>query len=677
MKQMVSLLILLAIALSACQANLPLNSPTASRAPESTSTSQAPMVEPTTTLVLTLSTATVNSAPTPQPACDLYLNPSQPPEKRAEDLLSCMTLEEKIGQMTQVDRTVLTPQDVAAYFIGSVLSGGGEGLEGNNSPKDWANMVDGFQRGALQTRLKIPIIYGFDAVHGAGNMYGATIFPHEVGLGATGDADLVEEIGRATAEEMAAGGVRWNFAPFLSVPQDIRWGRTYENYSENTDLVTQLGVAFVKGAQDTAPTHELADPLAVLATPKAFFGDGGTAWGSSTMNLFGQQYMLDEGDTRVDETTLRRLYLPPYKAAVDAGAQSIMVSFSSWNGTKMHANKYLLTDVLKGELGFKGFLLSDWGGIDQISPDYYTAVVTAINAGIDMAMVSSQYKDFIAAVKRGVNNGAILQSRVDDAVRRILTVKFKMGLFERPYADPANLTLVGSQEHKDLARKAVQESLVLLKNDNQALPLSRDASLILVAGEAANDIGIQSGGWTIHWQGQKGNAIPGTTILQGIQATVSPKTEVQYSRFGVYAYLSGKKADVGIVVIGEDPYAEGMGDKSSLLLISDLVTTVKAQANKVIVIIISGRPMVLGEAIHDWDAVVAAWLPGTEGEGIADVLFGQAPFTGKLPYTWPRSNNQLPFDFNHLPTKGCSAPLFPFGYGLKTSDPSPSILNCP
>jgi beta-glucosidase len=576
-----------------------------------------------------------------------------------------------------VDRNVLTPQDVTAYFIGSVLSGGGEGLAGSNSPKDWAEMADGFQDGAMQTRLGIPIFYGVDAVHGFGNLHGATVFPHEIGLGAAGDPDLIEQIGRATAEEVAASGVRWNFAPFVAVPQDILWGRTYENFSENTGLVTELSVAYVKGLQYDASARGLADPLAVLATPKAFIGDGGTTWGTSVMNVFGQPYILDEGDTRVDEATLRRLFLPPYQAVVDAGAQSIMVSFSSWNGMKLHAHKYLLTDVLKGELGFQGFLVSDWGGIDQISPDFYTAVVASVNAGMDMAMVSTQYKDFIVAMKRGVSSGDIPQSRVDDAVRRILTVKFKMGLFENPYSDPANLSLVGSQEHKDLARRAVQESLVLLKNDNQALPLSRDASLILVAGEGANDIGMQAGGWTIHWQGQKGNITPGTTILQGIQSAVSKNTEVEYSAFGVYPYLSGK-ADAAIVVIGENPYAEGMGDSAYLSLNQpDLVDMVKGQANKVIVIVLFGRPVVLGEDIHQWDAVVAAWLPGTEGEGVADVLFGQVPFTGKLPYTWPRSKSQLPFDFKNLPTQGCSAPLFPFGFGLKIGDPSPGIPNCP
>jgi beta-glucosidase len=685
MKRIASLLILLAIALSACQANLPLNTPAAAHTPESDSTSQAPTVEPAITLAPALTTspdATAPPVPATQPAGDLYLDPTQPPEKRAEDLLSRMTLDEKIGQMTQVDRNVLTPQDVAAYFIGSVLSGGSEALgneaqDVNNAQKGWADMVDGFQDGAMQTRLRIPIIYGVDAVHGAASVYGATIFPHEIGLGAADDPALVEQIGRATAEELAASGVRWNFAPFLAVPQDIRWGRTYENFSENTDLVTRLGAAYIKGLQNTAPKQGLSDPLAVLASPKAFLGDGGTTWGSSTTNVLDHAYILDQGDTRVDEATLRRLYLPPYQAAVDAGALNIMVSFSSWNGTRMHAHKYLLTDVLKGELGFKGFLVSDWGGINQVSPDYYTAVVTSINAGLDMAMVSNEYKDFIDAVKSGVSRGDIPQSRVDDAVRRILTVKFEMGLFERPYSDPAALSLFGTQEHKDLARRAVQESLVLLKNDHQALPLSRDASLILVAGEGANDIGMQSGGWTIHWQGQKGDHIPGTTILQGIQEAVSPETEVEYSRFGVYAYMTGKKADVGIVVIGEDPYAEGWGDKSDLSLQSDLVAKVKEQANKVIVIVLSGRPVVLGEDIHQWDAVVAAWLPGSEGGGIADVLFGEAPFTGKLPYTWPRSNSQLPFDFNNLPAQGCSAPLFPFGYGLKTGDPSPSIPNCP
>ncbi len=669
----VSLLFFLAIALSACQAQPATLPPVHPTGPIATKPANIPSSTPIPARAQE-SAPTTAAGLTAAPAGDLYLDPSQPPERRADDLLSRMTLEEKIGQMAQVDRNVLKPEDLTAYFIGSVLSGGGEGLGENNSPKDWADMVDGFQKGALQTRLKIPIIYGVDAVHGFGNMYGATVFPHEIGLGAAGDPALVEQIARATAEEMAACGVPWNFAPFESVPQDIRWGRTYENYSENTALVTQLSVAYIKGLQYAASARGLADPLAVLATPKAYLGDGGTTWGSSKTG----GYLLDQGDTRMDEATLRRLFLPPYKASVDAGALSVMVSFSSWNGTKMHAQKLLLTGVLKEELGFKGFVLSDWGGIDQVSPDYYTAVVTSINAGIDMAMLSNQYQDFIAAMKRGVSSGDIPQSRVDDAARRILMVKFKLGLFERPYSDPAYRSLVATQGHKDLARKAVQESLVLLKNDSQALPLSRDASLILVAGQGANDIGMQAGGWTIHWQGQKGNDIPGTTILQGIQAAVSQNTKVEYSAFGTFPYRNlTSKADAAIVVIGEDPYAEGVGDTAYLSVNpADLVSRVKALANKVIVVVLSGRPVVLGEDIYTGDAIVAAWLPGTEGEGVADVLFGQAPFTGKLPYTWPRSRNQLPFDFKNLPAQGCSAPLFPFGYGLKTGDPSPAIPNC-
>lgn len=625
-------------------------------------------------------TSTLGVNVTETPNTPLYTDASQPIAVRVEDLLSRMTLEEKIGQMTQVEKNSIAPEDVTKYFIGSLLSGGG-GSPPNNTAKDWAAMVDSFQQSALKTRLGLPIIYGVDAVHGHGNLYGATLFPHNIGLGATRDADLVERIGRATAEEMAATGIFWNFAPSVAAPQDIRWGRTYEGYSENTAVVAALGAAYIRGLQNKEGVTDLGDPLTVLATAKHFIGDGGTAWGSSTT----VGYKIDRGDMQVDETTVRALFLPPYQAALDAGVQSIMVSQSSWQGTKMHAQKHWLTDVLKGELGFKGFIVSDWQAIDQISPDYYQDVVTSINAGLDMIMVPYDYKTFITTLTQAVNKGDVPTTRIDDAVRRILTVKFELGLFERPLSDPAALALVGSAAHRQLAREAVRKSLVLLKNDRQTLPLAKATPLIFVAGQAATDIGLQSGGWTIEWQGKSGNLTPGATILDGLQQAVSSSTRVEFDRSGKFdrfpdAQGNPEIADVGIVVVAEQPYAEGQGDREDLTLPesdAELIDQVKAQSKKLVVILLSGRPLIVTEPLPKWDAFIAAWLPGTEGQGVADVLFGDYPFTGKLPYTWPRGNNQLPFDFKNLPTEGCQAPLFPFGYGLSTSDASPAIPNCP
>ncbi|HUM71117.1 MAG TPA: glycoside hydrolase family 3 N-terminal domain-containing protein, partial [Chloroflexota bacterium] len=416
----------------------------------------------------------------------------------------------------------------------------------------------------------------------------------------------------------------------------------------NTDLVSELGVAYMQGLQG----EDLGAVTAVLATPKHYIGDGGATWGTSTTG----DYKLDQGDMQVNEATLRTLYLPPYQAAVGAGAQSIMVSFSSWNGVKMHAQQYLLMDVLKGELGFEGFLVSDWQAIDQISPNYYQAVVTAVNAGIDMNMVPYDYMRFINTMLTAVENGDITVARIDDAVRRILTAKFNLGLFETPYADTTNLGLIGSDDHRALAREAVSQSLVLLQNENETLPLAKDAR-IFVAGAFADDIGVQSGGWTIEWQGKPGNITPGTTILQAIEATATG--EVQYNRFGRFENFDPPAA-VGIVVLGELPYAEGQGDDADLSLSDsdvELIRRVGEQADKVVVILFSGRPLLISDALPLADAWVAAWLPGTEGQGIADNLFGDHPFTGTLPYTWPASMEQVPLGAG-------GEPLFPFGYGL-------------
>jgi beta-glucosidase len=639
-----------------------------------------PAVSPSTTL-----TEKVESTST-QPGLGQLVTPIveptidtvQPIPARVKELLGQMTLDEKIGQMTQVEKNSIQPGDITKYYIGSILSGGG-GSPNKNIIEEWIGMVDGFQQEALKTRLGIPLIYGIDAIHGHASLYGATVFPQPVGLGATRDADLIRQIGAATAEEMLATGIPWNFAPVIAVPQDIRWGRTYESYGEDTDLVSELGVAYLQGLQSLPSGYPPAagQDLYLLATPKHFLGDGGTVFGTSTQFIF-KLYLLDQGDMRFDETTIRNLFLPPYQAAVAGGAKSVMISFSSWNGTKMHAQKYWITDVLKGEVGFQGFVVSDWGGMDQISDNYYQAIVTGINAGIDMNMVPYDYIRFIDTMKSALQNGDIPEERIDDAVRRILTVKMELGLFEHPYNDPTLVEVVGSTAHRDLARQAVRESLVLLKNDSDVLPLAKNARMIYIAGQGADDMGMQCGGWTTGWQGETGDIQPGTTILQGIQATVSADTKVEYKLNGRFDGI----ADVGIVVVGEQPYAEGVGDTSDLTLSRadvQVITNLRAHSKKLVAIILSGRPLVITEQFNLADAWVAAWLPGTEAMGVANVLFGEYPFTGKLPYTWPRTNEQLPINKNTSANlSGCVAPLFPFGYGLGEAGSQPiEWLDCP
>ena len=603
----------------------------------------------------------------PTEITDLYQDPTQPIETRIDDLLARMTLAEKIGQMTQVEKNSIIPEDVTSYFIGSVLSGGG-GSPSNNTVESWVEMVEAFQQAARGTRLGIPLIYGVDAVHGHANLKGATVFPHNIGLGAANDPELMHRIGQATAVEMLATGIHWNFAPAVSIPQDIRWGRTYEGYSEDTELVTRLTVPYFLGLQ-TPPESLTQGQIFVLATPKHYLGDGGTTFGSSTSEIM-QPFLLDQGDTQMDEATLRGLFLPPYRAAIDAGALSIIASFSSWNGAKMHSHRYLLTDVLKEELSFDGFIISDWEAVNQVSNDYHTAVVESINAGIDMVMTPFDYKAFITALTEAVDEGHVSIDRIDDAVRRILHAKFALGLFEHPYADPSLRGTVGSQAHRDLARQAVSQSLVLLKNVNYALPIPKDTPRIFVAGDGADNIGLQSGGWTIEWLGKSGAITTGTTILEGIKASVSPDTQVNYSRFGRFDRIletSGNPliADIGLVVISEEPYAEGIGDRADLTLLQadvDLIHRVRERCQKLIVIVISGRPLVLTDQLSEMDALIAAWLPGSEGAGVADVLFGDYPFSGKLPYTWPRSNDQLPLNVNNSQE---GEALFPFGFGLE------------
>ncbi|MGA3284302.1 MAG: glycoside hydrolase family 3 N-terminal domain-containing protein [Verrucomicrobiota bacterium] len=576
-----------------------------------------------------------------------YLNPHLPVESRVADLLSRMTLDEKIGQMVQADLSCVPDRsDIQKYGFGSMLSGG-DSKPPRNNPGTWLQTVNELQAWALKTRLKIPLLYGIDAVHGHNDVIGTVIFPHNIGLGATRNPKLVEQAAHITALEVAGTGIRWTFAPCVAVVQDERWGRTYESYGQDPNLVSELGAAAIRGFQG----DELSDkPDSILACAKHFLGDGGTQGGQ------------DQGNTVYDEKALRKLFLPSYRAAVGAGVGSIMVSYSSWNGQKMHGNKYLLTDVLKGELGFKGFLVSDWAAIDQLSPDYMADVETSINAGLDMIMIpfgpgkTNNYVEFIQDLKELVAKGKVPQSRIDDAVSRILRIKFQMGLFENPCTDPALTAQIGSAAHRQVARKCVQQSLVLLKNSEHALPLSKNLKHIVVVGKAADDLGIQCGGWTISWQGS-GQLTRGTTILQAIRQTVSLETEVTFSADG----SDIKNADAVVAVIGELPYAEFKGDRANLgLAPGDVALMAKARASgaPVTTILLSGRPLIPGSALDASDAFIAAWLPGTEGEGVADVLFGGCKPTGKLPREWPRNNDQSAANT----MKG--QPLFDFGFGM-------------
>ena len=500
--------------------------------------------------------------------------------------------------------------------------------------------------------MKIPLLYGIDAVHGHNNVVGATIFPHNIGLGATRDAKLVESVARATALEVAATGIDWDFAPCLAVPNDYRWGRTYEGFSEDTELVTELGNAAIIGYQSA----DIDNPNSVLACAKHFIGDGGTLFGT------GLNGKIDRGNLAISEEELRKTHLPPFEKAIESGVATFMAAYNTWNDVRCHANKYLLTDLLKDELGFKGFVVSDWAAIEQIPGNYKSDIIISINAGIDMVMVpgavkfgNESYEKFMTLFKEAIEEGSISMSRVDDAVRRILLIKKQSGLFERPFSDQQLLAHVGSQKHRDIAREAVRKSLVLLKNDNSLLPLPKNGKKIIVAGRGANNIGMQSGGWTISWQGEMENKTEGTSVLDAIKLAVGPNVSVQFSEDG-----KNVEGDIAVVVIGEEPYAEMEGDRDDLKLNKKDLDVIKRLKNKnipVVVVLFSGRPMIITDEIDQWDSLVAAWLPGTEGQGISDVLFGDYNPTGKLSFSWPKSINQFPI------TKSDSY-LFDFGYGL-------------
>ncbi|EEF38424.1 beta-glucosidase BoGH3B [Ricinus communis] len=592
-----------------------------------------------------------------------YKDPSQPLNVRIRDVMKRMTLAEKIGQMVQLDRSVVTPEIMRDYSIGSILSGGGSVPKEQATPQEWIDMVNSFQNGSLSSRLGIPMIYGIDAVHGHNNVYKATLFPHNVGLGATRDPELVKRIGAATALEVRATGINYVFAPCIAVCRDPRWGRCFESYSENPSVVKSM-TEIIPGLQGDSPNKGVPyvggnDKVAACA--KHFVGDGGTTKG------------INENNTVIDYHGLLSIHMPGYLHSVIKGVSTVMVSYSSWNGIKMHANRDLVTGFLKETLNFRGFVISDWQGIDRItSPahaNYSYSVLKGVSAGIDMVMVPFNHTDFIDILTGFVKNNVIPMSRINDAVRRILRVKFAMGLFENSLADQSFVHHLGSQAHRDLAREAVRKSLVLLKNgqnaDTPLLPLSKKAGRILVAGTHANNLGYQCGGWTLTWQGLGGNNnTVGTTILNAISTAVDTSTEIVYSEDPDADFVKANNFSYAIVVVGELPYAETFGDRLNLTIAEPgpTVITNVCGSVKCVVVVVSGRPLVIEPHISPIDALVAAWLPGSEGQGVADVLFGDYGFTGKLPRTWFKYVDQLPMNVGDAHYD----PLFPYGFGLTT-----------
>uniref|UniRef100_A0A2P2JXP7 Uncharacterized protein MANES_01G164700 n=1 Tax=Rhizophora mucronata TaxID=61149 RepID=A0A2P2JXP7_RHIMU len=573
----------------------------------------------------------------------IYRDPKAPIEARVKDLLSRMTLEEKVAQMTQIERSVASP-----YYLRDV----------------GVDMIDGFQWLALESRLGIPVLYGMDAVHGNNNVYGATVFPHNVGLGATRDADLLRKIGAATALEVRASGVQYTFAPCIAVCRDPRWGRCYESYSEDTNVVRKM-TSIVAGLQGQPPEgHPNGYPFVagrnnVIACAKHFVGDGGTNKGKN------------EGNTVLSYEDLERMHMAPYLDCISQGVATIMASYSSWNGRQLHAHHFLLTEILKNKLGFKGFVISDWEALDRLSRphglNYHHCVSSAVNAGIDMVMAGGKHEQFLEDLISLAKSGEMPMARIDDAVERILRVKFVSGLFEHPFADRSLLDMVGCKLHRELAREAVRKSLVLLKNGKDPkksfLPLDKNAKKILIAGTHADDLGYQCGGWTKTWKGTGGRITIGTTILDAVKKSVGEETEVIYEKYPSPDTLASQDISYAIVAVGEEPYAEFSGDNSVLVIPfngSDLIRSV-AERIPTLAILVSGRPLVLeSQLLEKIDAFVAAWLPGTEGEGITDVIFGNYEFTGRLPVTWFRNVGQLPMNTGD----NAYDPLFPFGFGL-------------
>ncbi len=566
-------------------------------------------------------------------------------EKKVDSLLALMTLEEKIGQMSQVRHfNDATQKEIASKFIGSVIHTEGP-LPGKNAV-EWQAKFAKFQKKALSTRLGIPLLFGVDAIHGQNTYEGATIFPHNIGLGATRNATLVEEIASITALEAQATGFNWVFSPCIAIPYNEKWGRVYEAFSESTELTEELTKASVRGHQGN-----LSGQTTVMATAKHFVGDGATDFGK------------EGGNTSLSQLEISERLLPPYRAAVKEGVGSIMASFNTMDSKAMHAHKGLITDTLKIGMGFDGIVVSDWkaysrfGGID------------IVNAGIDMIMaVDGDLDNFQNDLRKAVKKNEVSEQRIDDAVRRILRQKFRLDLFENPFPEATLIPEIGKPKHREKAKQAVRESLVLLKHENDVLPIKKDVKKIVVVGEHANSSGLQSGGWTINWQGTKENYKGATTILDGIKNMA--KGSVVYDKDATGKHLD---ADVAIVVVGETPYAEFFGDIGDgngaykLTLSEDHQKYIDAYAHgktQLIVILISGRPLVVTDQIHQSDAFIAAWLPGSEGDGIAEVLFGESNFKGKLPHSWPKSVADFTGKYGPNFWDDAIEPLFLLGHGL-------------
>ncbi|CAI9273089.1 unnamed protein product [Lactuca saligna] len=593
-----------------------------------------------------------------------YKDPKQPLGVRIRDLMNRMTLEEKIGQMTQIDSSLATLEVMRNFSIGSLLTTASTPST-QDPPEAWINMVNNFQRESLSTRLGIPLMYGIDAVHGNSKVYNATIFPHNIGLGVTRDVELVKKIGVATALEVRATGINYAFAPCVAVCRDPRWGRCFESFSEDPNIVRAM-TEIIPGLQGSIPSDgRLGVPFVsgqekVASCAKHYVGDGGTTKG------------INANNTVIDFHGLLSIHMPPYFDAVRKGVTTIMISYSSLNGVKMHRNTPLITGFLKNTLKFRGFVISDFMGIDQLTnpphANYTSSIQQSIMAGIDMAMIGSNYIDFIDGMTFLVKNNSIPMSRIDDAVKRILRVKFVMGLFENPFTDLSMAKYLGEQDHRDLAREAVRKSLVLLKNGKSVnqpmLPLPKKLTKILVAGTHADDIGYQCGGWTIEWAGKSGNTTSGTTILSAVKNIVDPTTQVLYVENPTPDFIKSNNFSYAIVVTGEYPYSESAGDSQNLTIPEPGPTTIMnvCVSVKCVVVLISGRPVVIEPYVPIMDALVAAWLPGTEGQGVADVLFGDYGITGKLANTWFKTVDQLPMNVGDSHYD----PLYPLGYGLTT-----------
>ena len=593
-------------------------------------------------------------------------------EQKVDALLASMTVEEKVGQIIQGDIGSITPDDLRKYRLGSILAGGGSdpGGQYNAPPKAWLDLADAFWEASMDTSgggKAIPVIWGIDAMHGQSNIVGATLFPHNIGLGATRNPDLLREIARITAIETRTTGMEWTFAPTVAVPQDDRWGRTYEGYSENPELVASYAGVFVEGLQGKPGSAEFLDDHHVMSSVKHFLGDGGTTDGK------------DQGDTQVSEAQLRDIHAAGYVPAIAAGAQAVMASYNSFHGEKMHGHKPLLTDVLKDRMHFGGFIVGDWNGHGQVRGCTNTDCAQTFNAGLDMAMAPDSWKGLYETTLAHVKDGTIPMARLDDAVRRILTVKFRMGLFDKPKPSARALggkfELLGAPAHRDVARRAVRESLVLLKNQGGILPLAPKTKL-LVAGDGADNLSKQTGGWTLTWQGDgttRADYPNADSIWEGLQAQVKAAGgSAELAVDGAYK----TRPDVAVVVFGENPYAEFQGDLANLMFAGgksgdlELMQKLKADGIPVVAVFLSGRPLWLNREINAADAFVAAWLPGSEGGGIADVLLRgadakvQHDFKGKLSYSWPRRADQ--FANNH--GQPGYDPLFAFGYGLTYAD---------